>query len=393
MSHSTVLVCLPADTTPETLDAAVSAAMEPFDENAGVEPYRDYEEGEPGDYWWVGSVRRGAEHHRNGTGIRPHSADVFASNRTSRYTEDEQRAEYEDDARWADRLGEKPGWADVVSAYNAKYHGTESPATGDEDADDGSWLYYEAETDRAYTMSTYNPKSRWDWYQVGGRWRWTMLARQGVDRSALVLTRLKDDGRPLGDVFEIMERQRAGLPITAEYGPNGGLWCDGGPRGLLDFDAMRTEAVVKANAEVDAWEAFWAALPQSARETAKPWSYYVEILKAEGYDQRDLLGEQYRNQPWKIAASEAFPDRWLSPDLLDEFRVGREAYVADARRSAVPGYALLTLDGEWNEKGRMGWWGMSSATDDSTDAYLDAANTYLDELDPEAWVVLVDVHI
>lgn len=59
MSHSTVLVI---GDNPEEM-------LAPYSVEIAVEPYRDYEEGEPGDFWWVRSVRRGAEHYRNGTGL------------------------------------------------------------------------------------------------------------------------------------------------------------------------------------------------------------------------------------------------------------------------------------------------------------------------------------
>jgi hypothetical protein len=64
-----------------------------------------------------------------------------------------------------------------------------------------------------------------------------------------------------------------------------------------------------------------------------------------------------------------------------------------ARRAAVPGYALVTLEREWVAPGRMGWFGMSSDGPGEKTGYHIAVNAYLDALDPNAYVVLVDCHI
>lgn len=41
----------------------------------------------------------------------------------------------------------------------------------------------------------------------------------------------------------------------------------------------------------------------------------------------------------------------------------------------------------------MGWFGMSDSTDESEAAYLEKANAYLDALDDDVVLALVDVHI
>jgi hypothetical protein len=41
----------------------------------------------------------------------------------------------------------------------------------------------------------------------------------------------------------------------------------------------------------------------------------------------------------------------------------------------------------------VGWFGMSTDTEDSRIAYNTRANAYLDELPENAWVVVVDCHI
>ena len=107
MSHSTVLVI---GEEPEKM-------LEPYDENIEVEPYRKYEDVQtPQKHWMFKTL---AEKHG---------------------------------------LAADADWAAFVAAHNARY------------SDGGDTMNHDAELDRAYSMSTYNPLSRWDWYQLGGRW-------------------------------------------------------------------------------------------------------------------------------------------------------------------------------------------------------------------------------
>ena len=181
MSHFTITVCLPSEglpdlaraahTTPAVLKDAVetklSRALAPFDENLETEPRRDYEEGGPEDYWWVTSVRQGAESWQE---LQDKGAEALAAERLSRHGTQlrnpgratemvaEHAKEWEKDSERAARLGEHPSWADVVALYNE--------CCG---SDDGEKLLID-DSGRAYRMTTYNPDSKWDWYQIGGRW-------------------------------------------------------------------------------------------------------------------------------------------------------------------------------------------------------------------------------
>lgn len=102
MTHYRVLVCLKPG-------QALEEALAPFDENLDVAPYREYEEGEPGEQWY-----------------------------------------------WDAEDGQHPTWPQVVGVWNAKY-GDEGEMLLDDDG-------------RAYRMSTSNPNAKWDWWKVGGRW-------------------------------------------------------------------------------------------------------------------------------------------------------------------------------------------------------------------------------
>lgn len=93
------------------------------------------------------------------------------------------------------------------------------------------------------------------------------------------------------------------------------------------------------------------------------------------------------------ALDEAFANEFAMSCHLEEFQWGRELYVHRARLSAVPGYAYLMRDGKWLARGDMGWFGLSSDTVESREAYDVAVNGRIASLDPDVVLVLVDCHI
>lgn len=378
MSHFTVTVCLSADTT--NVEEALNGVLAPWDENRAVERYRDFEEGGPTDFWWVSSVRRGAEHHRDGTGVLPHYPDdphgFKHDGQSSKYPEDVQRAEFADDAAWAQKLGDNPTWSDVVDCYNAKWgHGTALAEADDQS--DSETMYVDEESRRAFTWSTRNRDAKWDWWCIGGRWRNSLHAKQGVQASALIMS----------DPHYTEQYRKPGDEVKKWAG--NGLRCDGGPIGLLDFESMRAEKAAEALDLFEQWEKVCAFTPH-----AEPWSYFYGLVKAGELD-IDQARERYRIQPRIERARKNDDLKWYD-DVVERFMPGKEQYIANARRDAVPGYALITLDGKWLAPGEMGWFGMSTDEPGTVDAYKTEANAYLEDLlvkDPEAIVVQIDCHI
>jgi hypothetical protein len=57
-------------------------------------------------------------------------------------------------------------------------------------------------------------------------------------------------------------------------------------------------------------------------------------------------------------------------------------------------YAVVTPDGEWHEKGQMGWFGMSSETgEEALDWELHYKERFIDTADPDWILTIVDCHI
>ena len=133
--------------------------------------------------------------------------------------------------------------------------------------------------------STYNPNSKWDWYEIGGRWLNSLLIKNEVKGIK---------GMPgLGSGY-----------LINKNAPDGYKWTNGAKIKEIEFKLM----------------------------------------------------EELEEQPFYT-------------------------------------WALVDEKG-WNEQGKMGWWAMNDATDESTDSYVKKFNEYINNPDnQEKYITIVDCHI
>jgi hypothetical protein len=283
VSHFSVVVCID---DPDR----IGEVMERWSEQREVEPYRSYEEGGPASYWGVKSLREKA-------GLNPDDTTLT--------------------------------WAQVAEVHNRVWDDSE-PMLVSEDG-------------RAYTMSTYNPESMWDWYTIGGRWAGYFVARNG--------------GR-----------------------------CDVGRKGDLDLDALRDVKAEEARKLYAEYEATVAGTPE-----ALPWSSFCDnVSEGNGYTIGQAR-EEYHSQP-RVQVLSRTDFRWHD-DVIAEFGIGVKRYVLQATARAVPGYATVTLDGRWMAPGRMGWFRCSDDEEGDRIGYWEAANAYIESVPDSAYLVALDCHI
>lgn len=158
-------------------------------------------------------------------------------------------------------------------------------------------------------LSTYNPKSKWDWWVVGGRWSGNLTTKNG-------------------------ERVNGGLVKDL----NLGIDKEEYDRSLRWYEVVVEGAPLKEGENKEAFFSFYNT---------------------------NYLRECYKT---------------------------KENY---AKFHALPIYrAVVTPDGEWHEKGEMGWFGMSSETaEESLDWDLHFMERFIDNLDDNMELVVVDCHI
>lgn len=332
MSHYTVLICLGKDEIVDgDVHSSIERALAPFDENMEVPEYRSYVEGSPDDHWSANGVRE-----------------------TLGLDDDEPLT-----------------WAQLVEGYSIRHEG------------DDDKLHLDPLDGRAYNVSTYNPSSKWDWWTVGGRWGFSLVSKLHASDAEV-------------------EKLVFGEPGAFGYAPHqvrmrtddATIMCDGGPVRLLDFQRMRMEAEERARKR---W-AHWMLLVGKYPALEWTWSQLIELVTLKNIT-IDEARQKYREQPLinAVQSNEALRELLgigFMTNIEEEFySTTGDEYAQRAYYAGVTGWALLTKDGEWKAPGDMGWFGMSSDTPGTRDAYRAEFNKYLDSLDFEDYVVLVDCHI
>ena len=179
-----------------------------------------------------------------------------------------------------------------------------------------------------------NPNKKWDWYVVGGRW----------------------DGA-----------------LTSTTGPVSQCRV-----GDLDFDADRDKDEAQARKLFAEWSAI---VTEHGRPD--PWS-----ACRERNTDIDAARKEYHSQPAIAAANRSKALVWVDVDALG-FDV--EPYVARVRASSMTPFAYIR-NGEWRERGRMGWFGVAFNEQDA-DAWAREFHDYIATLPADTMVSVVDCHI
>ena len=180
--------------------------------------------------------------------------------------------------------------------------------------------------------STYNPDSKWDWYEVGGRWAGLLTVKEGTPH---------------------------------EIGEKSWTWGEQNPYdikdGVIKCDSARIKDLVFLDKEKDA---------QRARRF---WELYVE-------------GDEPRND----VDREMIKFVLYKQEYYTETYKDKETYVRC--KSAFSTYAVITKDGKWHAEGQMGWFGMS--TDENVVAWHDGYQKLVfDNAEEDDYITIVDCHI
>lgn len=174
-----------------------------------------------------------------------------------------------------------------------------------------------------------NPNAKWDYWRVGGRFRGLLKASKGT----------------LGELSweYTIDKENQYLEAAGQY--------DQAQIKDIDF-SLDQELYDKA---------------------ARFWEVYVEKAPL-----------QPEENP------EAF-ESFYTPEYYKRFYGSKENFAKE--RAGFSTWALVTPEGEWYEKGDMGWWGLHDGTEESFKDFSDVLEKILAECDPEWYITIVDCHI
>ena len=214
-----------------------------------------------------------------------------------------------------------------------------------------------------------NPNSKWDWYQIGGRWSGFF--------------KLKPEGSgALGDRSLLMRNEP---PVKSGR-------ADVAYKGDIDFAGMEEDARLKATERYDFFESLISSLPENERSFI-PWKECWKHLNTENIDEVRAF---YNSQPViELIAKLKIGDNELSDHLqwnTDDYAVSRDEFIERGVDSSWSVFALLHR-GEWISRGDMGWWGCVSNEVDDEEGYRKYVRTLIHALPDDTLLTLVDCHI
>jgi len=175
-----------------------------------------------------------------------------------------------------------------------------------------------------------NPNAKWDWYSIGGRWSGSLRLKKGKS----------------GNVGE-----RSGFNEKTKVPENR---CDQAKKGDIDWDGMIAEQRHRAEKN---WVKY---LEQQEKD--------IQKQGREALEGKEMFGEHF----------------WQMPYFLD-----KEEFIM--RQINIAPFAFLK-DGEWVERGSMGWWGMSS-NNVGCDVWEKKFIEMIYDLPNDTLITVVDCHI
>lgn len=228
-----------------------------------------------------------------------------------------------------------------------------------------------------------NPNAKWDWWVIGGRWGGAWPLKPGA-KGAL--------GEP--STFDVVMGDKRDHKRV-----------DQARKGDIDFETMRQEARTKANDRYvemcdalgftilpfiqKSWKEFLADESFADMDARRDAFWKQEPLRTlrEVQETRRADREKYEKGKDSIAMD------FGAANLLEEMANAgsQKAYADKAAREAFSTFAVLK-DGEWYERGSMGWFGMASNEKDS-DQWQREFNKLIDGLPDDTLLTMVDCHI
>lgn len=213
-----------------------------------------------------------------------------------------------------------------------------------------------------------NQNKKWDWYRIGGCYSGRLLLKEGA-------------------VGENGSRS-----WTNRDEPEDARRVDTARKGDIDFEGMRNEAE-RETRELYAKRDKLLTAADIDPSTVK-WESWSEVYERMAGDNRtDALKaarDSYYSQPAIVALK--VKDGFDAPFFdLDRLKRPLDEAIKSARNAAFSTYAVVK-DGQWYERGEVGWFGMAS-NEVSVDEWMEQFNKLVDDLPDDTLLTICDCHI
>lgn len=157
-------------------------------------------------------------------------------------------------------------------------------------------------------------------------------------------------------------------------------WADSVLIGDIDIEGMVKDAKEKANETYDEIEKLLKG---------RPFPVWKDILQKHGQENIDAAREEYHNNEVVKDFNEARFFIW--GDFHDEYGQSRQEYLQKCTKRVMVPFAVLK-DGDWYEKGKMGWWAtVSNAMEE--DEWNEHFQELIADLPADTLLTAVDCHI
>lgn len=198
---------------------------------------------------------------------------------------------------------------------------------------DNFWVKQE---DKWVEISTYNPDSKWVWYQIGGRYAGSLLLKEGIEKK-------ENPNFSYGwgeeEIEKVINEPRVDSALMSE----------------IDWNKLHLN-----QEEYDKAIRFWE-------------------IKVEG------------KEPITEEDKEAIKGDWYKTEYYVDKYKNKETYAKAMSSFTV--WAILDRSG-WKEIGEMGWFGMSSETNDEGLKWeLTMYDKFIKDLPPNTRLTIVDCYI
>lgn len=186
-------------------------------------------------------------------------------------------------------------------------------------------------------LTTYNPNSKWDWYEIGGRWNKILLVKEEVKDI--------EEGTPSWGNLDSINKKA----------PEGFKWVTGAKIKDIEF-----EKAIEFN--------------NTYNKSIRFWELYVEGQEPQNEEEKEMI-------KWEIYKKEYYIERYETKENYAKIN------------SIFTTWALLDEKG-WHEKVEMGWFAMANDTKDSELLFIEKfTETIQKPENQDKYLVIVDCHI